>query len=521
MRRRGAASALAGLFGLALAACEGSGSSGGGLVVEREPIAPNCTPVGGAFPSGLALLSAASGRALLGQFQPPALWLFDLEAERPRPLAIHDLDPDSDGDGLADGPENARVLGLPFSLPPAMGEVTAPRDDLALVSTSDYEQVLVFDAATATPRAVTLETPAAVAPGDYPFWPAPGASAARSGISTRVCIFPPDPIDSGGAAIGPDARCDASAPSYLTTLTAGKALAGGRLFVATSNLRSGDRFRPGTVLVFEWIESASGILVHPEPVAPVIFTHFFNPTGVRRALTPGGREVVLVATTGAIGAGTGGANVRGEGAVEVIDPSVPRLAAVIPLGFAGPSFDAPALDPGGRVAWLGASSQRQLYAVDLRALDDPRLYAGAGPPVRLDGLDDAGFPDARIFHAGAPLALPDRADGPSPALCEGFTHAAVNAAGAEVFATDFCDGTFTRVRAGLGGAPPVPYPPDRFPVAGQQAPFAPSDAIGLLRAPGALRVRPGVPGVDYAGPDVLVVVGQPEAQLCALRVESL
>jgi hypothetical protein len=248
----------------------------------------------------------------------------------------------------------------------------------------------------------------------------------------------------------------------------------------------------------------------------VLFTQRFNPTGVERFVTPGGRELVLVTTTGAIGTGTGSANVRGEAAIEVIDPAVPRIAAVIPLGFAGPSFDAPAVDPGGRIAWVGASSQRQLYAVDLRPLDDPALYAASGAPEWLDGLTA----DARVFDADGPLVLPDRADGPSVLSCEGFTHVTLNDAASEAFATDFCDGTLTRVRIDLAGAPPAPWPRDRFQIAAQAAPFAPSDAVGQLRAPGVLRARPGVPGVDYRGPDVLVVAGQPDAQLCALRVES-
>jgi hypothetical protein len=236
-------------------------------------------------------------------------------------------------------------------------------------------------------------------------------------------------------------------------------------------------------------------------------------------VTPGGRELVLVTATGAIGSETGISNIRTEAAILAIDPAVPRVAAVIPLGLAGPSFDAPAVDPGGRIAWVGASSQRQVYAVDLRALDDANLYTGSGEARTLDGLSP-GWPDARVFDAEHPLVLPDRADGPPATLCEGFTEAALNAAGTELFATDFCDGTFTRVRLDLTGAPPVPYPRARFQIAAQDQPFAPSNAVGLLRAPGVLRVRPGAPGVDYRTPDVLVIAGQPDAQLCALRVES-
>ncbi len=503
------------LFALCAAACEGGGDSGKGLVVEREPIAFNCTPLAGTFPSGLALLSQASHRAALVQTSPPGVASFDLEAERPTPLAFDNIGTDSDGDGRDDASAIAPIVGFPLT--PVMGEITALRDDLALVSTSNYEQLLVYDPSAAAPRNVLVETPASTAPGAYPLLPPPGQTHLRTGISTLACIRPVEPIDSTGQPTAPSPTCDPTQPSYLTTLTAGKAVAGGRLFVATSNLVSGTRFHPGTVLVYEWIETGGVLRVRPDAATPVLFTEHFNPTGVQRTVTPGGRELVLVTTTGAIGSGTGAGNVRGPGAIEVIDPSVPRIAAVIPLGFAGPSFDAPAIDPGGRLAWVGASSHRQIYGVDLRALDDPSLYS-AGPPAILG--QSANTPHAGIFTADEPLVLPDRSDGPPAAQCEGFTQVAVNAAGTELFATDFCDGTFTRVRIDLSGAPPVPVPPDRFQIASQERPFAPSNAVGELRAPGIVRVRPGAPGVDYRTPDVLVIVGQPDAQLCALRVES-
>jgi hypothetical protein len=506
---RARALALA-LLAFGAAACEGHGDAGSGLVVEREPIAPNCTPLARTFPSGLALLSASAHRAALVQTSPPGVAVFDLEAERPVALSFHNIGADSDSDGVDDATAIAPYVGFPLT--PVMGEIDALRDDLALVSTSNYEQLLVVDASTGALRSALVETPAGVAPGAYPLLPPPGQTHLRTGISTLACIRPPIPVDSTGEPTTASAVCDPSQPSYLTTLTAGKAVAAGRLFVATSNLASGTRFHPGTVLVYEWIESGGALRVRPDTATPVLFTEHFNPTGVTRFTTPGGRELVLVTTTGAIGSGTGAGNVLGDGAIEVIDPVVPRIAAVIPLGRAGASFDPPAVDPGGRIAWVGASSHRQAYAVDLRSLDDPNLYAASGAPEFLDG--------ARVFTADAPLVLPDRVDGPPPMLCEGYTSVALNAAGSEMFATDFCDGTFTRVRLDLSGAPPVPFASDRFQVAAQERPFAPSNAVGQLRAPGLLRVRPGAPGVDYRTPDVLAAAGQPDAQLCALRVES-
>ena len=507
------------LLALCAMACEGGGDAGDGLVVELRPIAANCTPVPGTFPPGLAVLSQGLHRAALVQDAPAGLGAFDLESERPAQLAFTNVGTDSDGDGLEDGPANSEVLGLPYVLPSPLGEILALRDDLALVSMSGYEQVLVYDPATAARRSVLVETPASVAPGAWPLLPPPGETHLRTGISTLACIRSPSAIDSSGAAIAPTPQCDPDVPSYFTNLTAGKAVAGGRLFVATSNLATGIQYRPGTVLVYEWIAANGAIRVRPDAATPVLFTTKFNPTGVTRVVTPGGRELVLVTATGVIGSSPAPGNVHSEATVEVIDPAVPRIAAVIPLGYAGPSFDAIEVDPGGRIGWLGASSDRQIYAVDLRALDDPDLYIGSGSPERLDG-QTPGIPDARIFTGDDPLVLPDRADGPSPSQCNGYTNVAMNAAGTEVYATDFCDGTFTRLRLDLSGAPPVPFPHDRFQIAAQERPFAPSHAVGLLRAPGVVRVRPGRPGVDYTSPDVLVIAGQPDAQLCALRVES-
>ena len=64
MRLRVRALAIA---ALGLLACEGGGDAGKGLVIEHEPIAPNCTPLAGTFPSGLALLPQSSHRAALVQ----------------------------------------------------------------------------------------------------------------------------------------------------------------------------------------------------------------------------------------------------------------------------------------------------------------------------------------------------------------------------------------------------------------------------------------------------------------------
>lgn len=488
-------------------------------MVRADVIVEGCTPLASveAFPPGLAVLPNDRRLAVMSQSGPNGFVVFDVFGTRPRLLSTHTLGVDSDGDLRDDAATLLAVRGA--ALYPVMGEIQALDDDLALASTSNYEQVLAFDPTTGGPIPVTLSLPAALPDIGLPLFPEPGAQATRTGISTLACVFPTDAFDSMGRPIAPEPRCDATRASFLTNLTAGKARAGGRLFVATSNLPGGVRFLPGTVLVFDWLEHAGAIEVRPSPTTPVLFTSGFNPTGVAGFRTAGGRELVLVTITGAIGGGVGPSNVLTEAFVDVIDPSVPRIVATIPLDFAGPSFDAPAIDPTGRIAWLGASSSRQLYAIDLRVLDDPRLYEAGQDPVRLDGLSIGGL-DARIFTGNRPLVLPPRSDGRAAIDCEGLTDVTINAAGTEVFASDFCDGTITRVALDLDGSTDAPYPGERFRVIAQQNSFAPNDAVGELRSPGTLVVRPGIPGVDYTSPDVLVALGQPDPQLCGVRVES-
>ena len=95
-------------------------------------------------------------------------------------------------------------------------------------------------------------------------------------------------------------------------------------------------------------------------------------------------------------------------------------------------------------------------------------------------------------------------------------------AGDALYVSERCDGSFTRFDVALpaGG---TPIDASHFTLASSLqllASLAPQN-FGAQRDPGVLRVRPGVPGVDYTGPDLFFLSGQPSAQVCALRVESL
>ncbi|MBY0400066.1 hypothetical protein K2X89_07205, partial [Myxococcota bacterium] len=241
---------------VALVGCEGQGGSGG-LVVRSEILVPNCTPPPslGRFPEGLTILSERLDIATMSQSNPNQIVVYDLRGPRPRTLLARTLGVDSDGDDLDDAEVVRTVLG--DAVYPFMGSIQALDDSIALVSTSNYEQVLAFDPVSGEPRPLRLVMPASPLAIELPLFPAPGTETTRTGISTFACVYPHAASDSVGSPVAPDPRCDAARPSFLTRFTAGKARAGGRLFVATSNLDRGNRFLPGTVLVFDWNETPS------------------------------------------------------------------------------------------------------------------------------------------------------------------------------------------------------------------------------------------------------------------------
>jgi len=284
------------------------------------------------------------------------------------------------------------------------------------------------------------------------------------------------------------------------------------------------------VLVFDFDASATPPRVAPDAATPVLFTSGFNPTHVTPYRSPHGRDFVLVTVTGALGLAPDDPNTpeREAGgqpltnaAIDVIDAAERRIVATIPLGLAAPSFERLAIDPTGRVAMVGSAIGRKLYAVDLAPLEAISLPPGAAPLV----LDGSTGPDAVIYDAASPLVLPALANGAPVATCPGYIVGVdFDATGTKAFASDFCDGTLAIVGVDLSGNPPVPVPAvstrfrvqDSLPIA---APLT-TASLGLSRAPGALRVRPGRPGADYHGPDVLFLVSLPEGQLCGVRIDS-
>jgi hypothetical protein len=509
--------------------CEGTGAESPGTITQA-PIDPSCTPIGGPFPSGFDIVPDAPDTALAVRFQPPGLLRFRLDTLPPtpdNPAPVPALPADSDGDGEADAlafqaaglcpPANPRCL-----TSPVVGRVEAAEPGLALVTASGYEEVIFYDPANGGLRALAVENPAdtgAHRAADRPLAPPAGTRPLRTALSTLVCAYPPVPVDSSGTPIDPSPHCDPARTGFLTRFTAATAVVGDRLLVATSNLASSSRaaFHPGTVLVhaIERAPDGSPVALRPDVDVPVVFTTGHNPTGLTRHRTAGGRDLVLVTQTGPID--TAG-RLLGDSAIDVIDVATLRVVATVPLGRAGAVSGELAVDPGGRVALAGAESNRRLYAIDLSPLDDADLYAPRPAPVVLDG-SAPGFPDARVFDADRPFALPRRPDGPSDAACTTRTNVAVATTGEHAFATDWCDGSISIVSIDWRRPLEHPLSPDRFRVTRRIDAFAPKTpaSFGLAAAPSGPQTRAGVPGVDFDGPDLFFLVNEPEGQLCAAR----
>jgi hypothetical protein len=511
----------------------GSGSAGDPSVIETLDLDPRCQTLGpSAFPPGFDLVPGSDAQIVALNFSPSLVVPIDgagaapALATQPAILAIPD---DSDADGVAEGSFN--ILAFPLLDGVNVHDPLLAAQELGLLTASNYEEVIFFRPRAGLLQALLAELSPDARPEDFPRIPVYGAAALRTAISTRICVKPTRTIDSFGDdyTLGlPDSVfCDpAQRGSFFARFTSGAAVAANRLFVSMSNVGRGaggseTQYLPGAVLVFDLDFGASPPRITPDPQTPFIITEAFNPTHVTRYAS-GDREFVLVSSSGAIGIEPddpstpeieAGTRVLSDAAIEVIDAQTLALVATIPLGPAALAGDRLAIDPTGRIAAVGSEAGRLLFVIDLAPL--ATLPDTVTSPIVLR--------DAVIFDAFVPLEIPHRAGGPDSRTCPGFSSGvAFNQAGDRLFASERCDGSFTIYAYTLPVARDQPVDPSRFFVADSRPLLAPltSQTLGELRDPGAILVRPGVPGVDFSGPDAFVLASQPDASICGIHTES-
>jgi hypothetical protein len=510
--------------------CGGGSGSGGQSVREIKSPDVRCAALGDEFPPGFGFVPGTPGHVWVADFAPPSFVPLDVSSVPPQVPAAPSpflLPPDSDGDGIAEG-----SFQLPLS--PILDGIAVVAPDLAFATASSYEEVILIDAQRGGLRTFEVAVDASFARADNPQLPIPGTSALRTALSTFACVRPPaGALDSRGDPVATSVPqrgfCDPAEPSYLASFTSGAAVAGGHLFVSTSNLGNGagtsnPQFLPGSVLVYDLDLAATPPRVAPNPDVPVIVTTAFNPTHVT-AVSAAGRDFVLVSVSGAIGisedqSGTPEIESAGialtDAAIDVIDAHTLELVATVPLGRAGLAFGRLAIDASGRVAVAGSAVARWLLAMDLSVLAG--LPASAAQPLVLDGSSG---PDAVVFDAAAPFQIPARPDGAPAASCPGFTAGVAFAhTGSRIHASDYCDGTLATIDVDLAGSPPAPLAAARFDFVRLASVTAAlrSDTLGRPRGPSALEPRPGIPGVDFSGPELFLLVSQP-GLLCGIDLE--
>jgi hypothetical protein len=302
---------------------------------------------------------------------------------------------------------------------------------------------------------------------------------------------------------------------FQTGFTSDVLRVGDRLLVSTSNfLRVGSQpeLYPGTVLLFD-IDDAGAMTTVSIAAPAFIVTSDPNPTSLTEL--PGG--VVAVTNTGLLDPGFPPL-VTGQGSIDLIDPAAGGLIGSIPLGETNPGGRGLGLDPSGSVAVAPSHVYRELYAVDVRGLD--QLPVAAIDPthqrVSCNDVPDgsaSGLPclRARVIRGAAdPIVIPSPAGG-GPF---GFMPAVAFApSGTYVASTSFNDDALALAAFDPRNLDsPHPLLPSRF-GPGESHEIAPlAGGFGTECCPGGVLLgEQGVAGLD--GDAVLWTTGAPDGLL--------
>lgn len=439
----------------------------------------------------------------------------------PPALEVHPLDPD-----LAIGACSSQDPGaFPFAFAPA-GPLTFTFADHVLSASLDCS-----GSPTNAPQIgnLSVETVDGVARGwlatsgcelAVPFalasgadWPLLYAGAPRQSVPTRHTL-------AGAFTTYTPSGPGSALASFPTTFTAAVLRVGGRLLVATSNLRFGGaspEYYPGTVLLFDILDAGGPTSVAPAS-PPYLVTSDPNPTAL--TALPGG--LVAVTNSGLFDVGVPPL-VTGVGSIDVIDPAAGGLIGSIPLGQGNPGGRTLALDPSGSVAVAGSRTRRALLAIDLRGLGALPV-AAIDPTAQRPSCHDVAGPTAGGLPCLRERAIADRdreiALPPPPGGSGAFgfvPEVRFGASGDFLVATSFNDDALALVAFDTRNlATPHPLLPSRF---------GPPETLAAARPPGfALEGSPG-PMVLHAdslggldGARVVWMTGAPDGAALRARL---
>ncbi len=247
----------------------------------------------------------------------------------------------------------------------------------------------------------------------------------------------------------------------------GIAIANNTLWIPTANyLRYTAPAVAAPGLVLRYTITSSGLT--PASV-PYIVTSGFNPTGI---VATG--STVLVTNSGVIDIVGGEAIPQTPSSVDMWDATTGALIANVPADLAALSFATPAVDGEGRFAYYGSVAFSEVYQLDIaqrqftRNLTNPIPLAGANTPDYITGM--AISPDNGRAYVGS------------------FDHSAL-------FMLNL---TASPINA-LSTSYSVGFPKG----------VSAENPTGVNTGVGDIAIRPGKPGVDFQGPDIFVLTGNP------------
>lgn len=250
-----------------------------------------------------------------------------------------------------------------------------------------------------------------------------------------------------------DRGTDVGAQALALSFPAGGAVAGGRLWIPSSNFSASFELNPGAVTHYRFDRANRQVSDQQ-----VIQTTSFNPTGVTRLATPLG-ELLIVTNTGPYA--------TGPASLDVIDPDTARIVGTIPCGPRNP-VGTLVVAPDGRRAYLGSQSAAEVYLFDLEGLSALKGNASS-QDLSARFLGGYSLPGAGSTHFVSGLA--------------------VSASGRYLYAVDFNE---SRLWALDLTQPELVFESRTFARGGTPANF--ENQANLLAR------RPGVPGVDFSGP---------------------
>jgi hypothetical protein len=443
---------------LAIAAAIILAGCGGGSVLEVSLGKEGETVIGSPLPSNIQIpnLVGQSRYAYVITTAPPlGIFRFDLEKQSPYPFMYLDL--------------FGRTSGVP-------DELVIHDEDHGLFTTSggfagEGEGIHLFDPTPPSPDDFALDASVPVFP---------------------VTLDPPMP-DSVGNLVS---RLD---PSY----TSGVAVSNGKIYVCTSNFSSvggNPVCPPGTVLIYQWDPSRDPPTVsRSDP--PFIVTTSYNPTEV----TALGERTVLVTNSGVLAIREARAVPLTEASVDVIDTVLDCVVATYPLGLAALSYKTIGITRDRKRALVGSVAFNSVFELDLTVLEE-EPDACPDPVPRLDRAVLAGPSDP--VRVGQPGLSGQETD-------DFVVQVAVSSDGTRAYASGYNSGTLSVLELEQEDRKPSPKRP--LLILPLTPPLDPGDPTQQDVGPGPLAVRPGIPGTDFSGPDLFVLIGLPTGKMFSVQ----